>query len=152
MLGGNLSYTITIAHEFPYGHRLMHHEGRCSNLHGHNGRVEIDVQAYLLDHNSHMVMDFGPLKRRLVQWIDDNLDHQMVLNGSDPMVAVLREYKQKVYIIGSSVEPTAEVLAFHIYDKCCKSLGIRDQVVSARFWETSDSWATYQPTYKGEGS
>ncbi|HOM18922.1 MAG TPA: 6-carboxytetrahydropterin synthase, partial [Thermoguttaceae bacterium] len=58
--------------EFCYGHRLLDYEGKCRYLHGHNARALVTLEGAELDHRG-MLLDFGEIKRRLSQWIDDNL-------------------------------------------------------------------------------
>ena len=57
---------------------------------------------------------------------------------------------RKIYIFGYNIEPTAEVIALHIYKDACQELNIRDAVTEVRLWETSDSRATCRPTWKAE--
>ena len=51
-------YQVTKTFEFSYGHRLVGHNGKCRYLHGHNGVVEVDIDADHLDAMG-MVIDFG---------------------------------------------------------------------------------------------
>ena len=46
--------------EFCYGHRLLDYDGKCRNLHGHNGQLEIEVDSGGLDPLG-MVIDFGEI-------------------------------------------------------------------------------------------
>ena len=48
--------------DFCYGHRLLHYQGKCRHLHGHNGKVMITFEAGALDDRG-MVLDFGDIKR-----------------------------------------------------------------------------------------
>ena len=36
-----------------------------------------------------MVLDFSDIKRVVSNWIDDNLDHRMILHRDDPAVTAL---------------------------------------------------------------
>jgi 6-pyruvoyltetrahydropterin/6-carboxytetrahydropterin synthase len=38
-------FKVTKHIDFCYGHRLLNYDGQCRHLHGHNGRVEMDVEA-----------------------------------------------------------------------------------------------------------
>src|SRR5688572_1226539 len=64
--------------EFCYGHRLLNYEGKCRYLHGHNGKAVITIQGPRLDERG-MLVDFGDIKGAVSTWIDDNLDHRMLL-------------------------------------------------------------------------
>ncbi|HBH50830.1 MAG TPA: 6-pyruvoyl tetrahydrobiopterin synthase, partial [Planctomycetaceae bacterium] len=81
--------------DFCYGHRLLNYEGKCRNLHGHNGRLEILLVGEKLDSRG-MLLDFGDIKRLLKTWIDDHLDHKMLLCREDPLLPVLQSHEQPV--------------------------------------------------------
>ena len=49
---------------FSYGHRLLEHDGKCANLHGHNGRVIVEVSSQMLNHQG-MVMDFYKIRESI---------------------------------------------------------------------------------------
>ena len=50
-------HKITKSIDFCYGHRLLEYDGKCKHLHGHNGLIEVDIEADSLD-DLGMVMDF----------------------------------------------------------------------------------------------
>ena len=54
-------HRITKSIEFCYGHRLVGHSGKCRYLHGHNGLLEVDIDAEELDAMG-MVVDFGEVR------------------------------------------------------------------------------------------
>lgn len=130
-------FSVTKNIEFCYGHRLTNYTGKCQHLHGHNGRVEIELTGEALDDRG-MLIDFGDIKRLMKQWIDDHLDHRMILKADDPMAALLREKGEPVFTIDDN--PTAEALARLIFLKG-RELGL--PVSCVRMWETSDSYAVF---------
>lgn len=130
-------YKVLKVIEFCYGHRLLDYEGVCKHHHGHNGRVEIEVQLDQLDKRS-MVLDFGEIKRVLKSWIDKVLDHRMILRKDDPLIPVLNTLGEPVFVLDTN--PTAEALAKLIYDYAVTQ-GL--PVTEIRFWETERSVATY---------
>jgi 6-pyruvoyltetrahydropterin/6-carboxytetrahydropterin synthase len=131
-------YQVTKCIEFCYGHRLLNYEGKCRHLHGHNGRVEIEVTGQALDHRG-MLTDFGDIKRVMKVWIDDHLDHRMILNEKDPMLPFILERGEPHYVL--SENPTAEAIAKLIFEKA-REFGLPVSCVT--LWETSDSFATYR--------
>lgn len=131
------SHKITRTVHFSYGHRIVGHNGKCRNLHGHNGIVEVDVESNNLN-DLGMVMDFGNLKDIVEKWITENLDHRMILHKDDPAVLSLTELNEPLYILEDN--PTAENLAQAIY-KVLHSMDLN--VTEVRFWETLDSRASY---------
>ncbi len=82
-------FSVSREIDFCYGHRLLNYAGKCRYLHGHNGRVVISFEAPSLDQRG-MVLDFSEIKETVSRWIDDNLDHRMILNRDDPAVPVCK--------------------------------------------------------------
>ena len=133
-------YKVTEIVEFCYGHRLLHYKGKCAHLHGHNGRVEIELASSSLNDQS-MVADFSDIGRIVKDWIDQNLDHRMLLHRDDPFVAVLRKHDEPVFLM--DCDPTAEAIARLIFEYAA-SQGLK--VSEVRVWETPGSIASYAPT------
>lgn len=125
--------------EFCYGHRLLEYEGKCRHLHGHNGVAVVTIESAGLDHQG-MVMDFSEIKRVVSQWIDQSLDHRMILRRDDPAVAPLQQLGEPLYLL--DVNPTAENIARLIFDYA-RSQGF--PVVEVRLWETPRCCAVYAP-------
>lgn len=132
-----MGYSVTKHIEFCYGHRLLNYDGVCRHLHGHNAMVELDIAAETLD-ALNMVVDFSEVKRLVKSWIDQELDHKMILRNDDPLVPVLQAQGEPVVLIDSN--PTAERLARLIYEQA-RAMGFN--VTEVRFWETPSSCATY---------
>ena len=132
-------YTVTKVAHFCYGHRLLNYKGKCRYLHGHNGRVEIDLSSKQLDQRG-MVRDFTEIKRAIQGWIDTELDHKMILCRKDPVVPLLRKLKEPLYLVDEN--PTAENLAKLLYTQT-KRMGF--PVTSVRLWETDSSFASFSP-------
>ena len=131
-------FTVTKTIDFCYGHRLLKYEGRCRHLHGHNGRIEVDINSDQLDERG-MVADFGEIKRILKTWIDETLDHQMILCKDDPLVPVLKQKGEQFYVTDDN--PTAENIAKLIFNYA-RSKGL--PVTGVRLWETPTSCACYR--------
>lgn len=131
-------YAVTKTIHFCYGHRLLHYDGPCRYLHGHNGRVEIELSAAKLDARG-MVRDFTEIKQALQAWIDAKLDHKMILNRKDPIVPVLRRQGEPFFLM--DVNPTAEAIAKLVFDQAVKE-GF--PVSTVRLWETESSVASYR--------
>jgi 6-pyruvoyltetrahydropterin/6-carboxytetrahydropterin synthase len=132
-------YRVTREIHFCYGHRLLNYDGKCRHLHGHNGRAVITLQADELDRLG-MVMDFSHIKQVITAWIDDTIDHKMLLHRDDPVLPLLRQQGEPVHVL--DVNPTAENIARLIFDFAV-SRGF--PVVEVRLWETENCYATYAP-------
>jgi 6-pyruvoyltetrahydropterin/6-carboxytetrahydropterin synthase len=131
-------FKVTKHIEFCYGHRLLNYDGKCRHLHGHNGRVEVDIAADKLDARG-MVHDFSDIKKAIKNWIDETLDHRMLLHKDDPILPVLRQRGELFYVMDEN--PTAENIAKLIFNHArAKSL----PVVEVRLWETPTSYASYR--------
>jgi 6-pyruvoyltetrahydropterin/6-carboxytetrahydropterin synthase len=131
-------YQVTKVMEFSYGHRLLEHDGKCRYLHGHNGLLEIDIDAETLDKMG-MVVDFGQLNEIVKTWVNDNLDHRMLLCRADPVAPSLIEAGEPIFLTEDN--PTAENIAKLIW-QAAHAAGL--QVSEVRLWETSTSRATYR--------
>lgn len=131
-------YTVTKSIAFCYGHRLLRYEGPCRHLHGHNARAVITLGAERLDERG-MVMDFVDIKEVVKDWIEENLDHVMLLARDDPFLPVMREHGERVFVMDDN--PTAENIARLIFE----FLQSRDYpVVEVSLWETDTSYAAYR--------
>ena len=131
-------FRVTKEIHFCYGHRLLHYNGKCRNLHGHNGKAVITLEAPRLD-SLGMVVDFTEIKRVIGRWIDENLDHKMLLHTDDPVIPELR--RQGEPFITLDVNPTAENIAKLIFDHAIEHAL---PIVEVTLWETENSFATYR--------
>ena len=130
-------FRVTREITFCYGHRLLNYDGKCRHLHGHNGRAVLTLEAPQLDALG-MVVDFSRIKHVVSTWIDQTLDHRMLLHRDDPALPLLREQGEPVFVM--DVNPTAENIAKLIYDFAAAQ-GF--PVVEVRLWETDACYATY---------
>lgn len=131
-------FRVTQQIDFCYGHRLLNYEGKCRFLHGHNGRAVISLERQALDHRG-MLVDFTDIKRSLRTWIDEELDHRMIMHCDDPLLPLLQAHQQPVYVIPCN--PTAENIARLIYDRA-HQFGF--PVMEVELWETPNSCAAYR--------
>jgi len=132
-----MMYYVTRQIDFCYGHRLLNYEGKCRHLHGHNGRAVIKIASNELDHRG-MVLDFSDIKLVVSKWIDENLDHRMILHREDPAVESLKQLNEPLFLIDSN--PTAENIAKLIYEVTAAE-GF--PVLEVDLWETPQCFATY---------
>ncbi len=130
-------FLVTKEINFCYGHRLLNYEGKCRYFHGHNGKVDIQLSSETLDEKG-MVRDFSEIKSILQTWIDETLDHRMILHENDPLRATLEQSGEPLFILRNN--PTAENIAKVIF-LTAKSKGL--PVTSVTLWETPNSYATY---------
>ena len=134
--------TCTRRLEFDYGHRLVNHEGKCVNVHGHRGVVEVTCAAESLD-DVGRVIDFGKIKALVGGWLDTQWDHGFIAQDGDPIIAWLDDANMKSYILFDP--PTAENLSAYLYKIAVVLLepdGIK--VVRVKFNETPNCYAVYE--------
>ncbi len=132
--------TCTRKIEFDAAHRVMLHESKCKNLHGHRYVVEVTAQAPELDALGRVV-DFGVLKDKLGGWIDEHWDHQTILFDEDKALgsAIAAETGQPIFYLNAN--PTAENMAKHLLEKVCPTLFSGAlKIVKITLRETPNCW------------
>lgn len=111
-------------HDICCGHRVVGHEGKCKNLHGHNYRFHFEITSSTLDKVGR-VLDFSVIKTTLCEWLEDSWDHKMLIWSEDPMLESLKEIDPTVVVV--DFNPTAENIAgyflFYIAPKLLKGTG-----------------------------
>ncbi len=119
-------YKLSVTESFSAAHRLCGYAGPCSNLHGHNWKVRVGLQAGKLDPIG-MAMDFGVIKKHL-QAILDELDHAYLNDLPD-----FRE-----------ANPTSENLAKYIFERLDAALaGSSASVCEVEICESERSSVIY---------
>ena len=131
-------FQVTQQIEFCYGHRLLNYDGKCRHLHGHNGKAVIVLESEELDSRG-MLVDFSDIKKSVRTWIDDQLDHRMILCESDPAVPFFQQQGEPLFLLPEN--PTAENIAKLIFN-FTKSQGF--PVTEVGLWETPNAFATYR--------
>ena len=79
-----MTWTLTKEFRFEAAHRLPHHSGKCSRLHGHSWRGYIFVAGDALQTEGSqqgMIVDYADIKALLQPLVEDFLDHHY-LNDS----------------------------------------------------------------------
>ena len=133
-----MAHRVTKVLSFAYGHRLMNYQGPCKNLHGHNARLEIVLETKELNALG-MVVDFGEIKGKIKKWVDENLDHRMLVARKDPGYKALQKLDPTV--VALDFNPTAENIAKLIFDRVSQ-MGF--PVAEVRLWETDTSRASFR--------
>ncbi len=133
-------YAVTQQIHFCYGHRLLDHAGKCGHLHGHNAVAELTFESASLDPRG-MVVDFLEIKGPLKSWIEEHLDHKLLLRENDPLVKPLQELREPIFCMKGN--PTAENIAQLIFEKGA-SLGL--PVTEVKLWETPSQFAIFRKT------
>ncbi len=127
--------------EFDAAHRVIGHENKCKYLHGHRYVLEVTASANELD-SIGRVVDFGVLKSVVKEWVDEKLDHNVILHQDDKSLGDLieKETGQNVYYLKSN--PTAENIALHIKSDIIPLLFTKNSfdIVKLRLYETPNAY------------
>ena len=107
----NTLFSVTRYHDISCGHRVVGHEGKCRNLHGHNYRIHFHCRSKGLD-SVGRVIDFSVIKSALCQWLEDNWDHRMLIYDEDPLLPSLLDLDETVVEV--PFNPTAENMAWYL--------------------------------------
>lgn len=119
-------YRLTVSTDFAAAHSLRGYPGDCSRLHGHNWKVEAEVEATALNEHG-MGVDFKTIKQA-ARALAGELDHRH-LNEIAPF---------------DRINPTAENIAAFIYHGLSEVLNTDTVRVSAvTLWETETSRVRY---------
>lgn len=134
--------TCTRRLEFDAAHRVVNHESKCANLHGHRYVAELTCDAASLDELGR-VIDFGAVKALVGSWIDENWDHGALLNEKDEeLIAFCRERGWRFYEMKQN--PTAENIASELWHVATRLLAPSSVFLTrVRVYETPNCWAEY---------
>jgi len=111
---------ITRKGNFDSGHRVMNEFMKCFNIHGHTYLYELTFSFNNIEEIGYAI-DFKEIKRVFCQWIDDILDHGMILNPKDELlIKTTREYGSKLWLMslngeGEYCNPSVENIAKEIF-------------------------------------
>jgi len=119
------TYQLGIQAHFDGAHCIRGHRGKCASLHGHRWDMEVVLRGERLD-DLGMLIDFSEVKRAIESIIAD-LDHSY-LNEKEPF---------------TTINPTAENLAHHIYSRLNTQLPGHCRAVGVKIWESPGQWASY---------
>lgn len=113
------------------GHRLLHHDGKCSRPHGHNYEVSVTVRGALTEEG--WVVDKGVVTDVIEEW-----DHRFLLESGDPLVDAFAEAGDADGTVVLDAPPTAEVMAALLEEKLRDRLPDTVTAVEAEVRETGE--------------
>lgn len=127
--------TLTIGGDKPIristGHRILHHDGKCSRPHGHNYEVTVKITGELTDEG--WIVDKGVVTDVIEEW-----DHRFVLEAGDPLVEAFRDAGDEDGLVVIDHPPTAEVLSVLLEERLLEELPDTVGSVSATVRETGE--------------
>lgn len=111
---------ITRKGNFDSGHRVMNEAMKCFNLHGHTYLYELTFAFENMEEIGYAI-DFKEIKRVHCQWIDDILDHGMILNPKDNIaITATQALGSKLWLMslngkGNYCNPSVENIAKEVF-------------------------------------
>ncbi|GGM62956.1 6-pyruvoyltetrahydropterin/6-carboxytetrahydropterin synthase [Halarchaeum rubridurum] len=113
------------------GHRLRHHDGKCSRPHGHNYEISVEVTGTLSADG--WVVDKGDVTGVIDEW-----DHRFLVEAGDPLVEAFEESGDSDGLVVLDHPPTAEVMGVLLEEKLQDVLPDRISDVSVSVRETAE--------------
>jgi 6-pyruvoyltetrahydropterin/6-carboxytetrahydropterin synthase len=113
------------------GHRLLHHDGKCSRPHGHNYEISVEVTGTLTQEG--WVVDKGDITSVIDDW-----DHRFLLEEGDPLVDAFEQSGDGDSLVVLKHPPTAEVMGLVLERKLLETLPESVSDVSVTVRETSE--------------
>ena len=130
-LGSTAERTLVVGGDRPIristGHRLLHHNGKCSRPHGHNYELTVEVTGTLTDEG--WVVDKGDITGIIDEW-----DHRFLLQRGDPLVEAFETSGDGDSVVVLDQPPTAEVMGLVLEAKLADRLPetVSDVAVTVR--------------------
>lgn len=124
--------TVCKTFTFHAAHVIPHHQGKCSQPHGHTYRVDVYASGVVQDTGPEagMVVDFDRIKQAWVERLEPFLDH--------------RDLNVSLVDAGLIPHSTAECIAAWILYEFRRVFGRDAMVDRVRVWETPTSFAEAQ--------
>jgi 6-pyruvoyltetrahydropterin/6-carboxytetrahydropterin synthase len=109
------------------GHRILHHEGKCSRPHGHNYQITVSVTGELTSEG--WVVDKGDITSVISKW-----DHRFLVEQGDPLIEAFEQSGDEDSLVVIDHPPTAEVMAVLLEEELVEALPetISEVAVSVR--------------------
>lgn len=106
------------------GHRILHHDGKCSRPHGHNYAVSVAVTGSLTEKG--WVVDKGDITAIISDW-----DHRFLVEEGDPLIEAFDASGDGEAVIVLGHPPTAEVMSLVLEQRLRDALpdSVRDVAV-----------------------
>lgn len=118
------------------GHRIQHHDGKCSRPHGHNYEVAVAVQGELTEEG--WIVDKEDITVVIDEW-----DHRFLLEDGDPLVEAFEASGDGDAVVVLDHPPTAEVMSVVLERRLLAELPDNVSNVSVKVAETSELCAGY---------
>jgi 6-pyruvoyltetrahydropterin/6-carboxytetrahydropterin synthase len=113
------------------GHRIQHHDGKCSRPHGHNYEITVEVTGELTQEG--WVVDKGNITSIIFEW-----DHRFLLERGDPLVDAFQTSGDGDSVVVLDHPPTAEMMSRILEHKLLEQLPDTVSEVAVQVRETAE--------------
>jgi 6-pyruvoyltetrahydropterin/6-carboxytetrahydropterin synthase len=148
----NKTQYISRKGNFDSGHRVMNEFMKCFNIHGHTYLYELTFSFENMEEIGYAI-DFKEIKRVGCQWIDDILDHGMILNPHDTkLIDTTKDYGTKLWLMslngeGEYCNPSVENISREVFlameilfDEMYKKKSTGLKIHRVVIYETPNCW------------
>lgn len=118
------------------GHRILHHDGKCSRPHGHNYEITVEVTGELTEEG--WVVDKGDVTAVIDAW-----DHRFLVEEGDPLVDAFEASGDGDALVVLEYPPTAEVMSVLLEQRMLDAFPDTVSDVSVSVSETGELCASY---------
>lgn len=118
------------------GHRILHHDGKCSRPHGHNYRITVEVRGVLSEKG--WIVDKGDVTKAIDEW-----DHMFLVEDGDPLIDAFDASGDADSLVVLDHPPTAEVMSVVLEERMLEAFPETVSDVSVSVRETGELCATY---------
>ena len=118
------------------GHRILHHDGKCSRPHGHNYEITVEVTGTLSEEG--WVVDKGDVTDVIDEW-----DHMFLVQTGDPLIEAFETSGDGDSLVVLNHPPTAEVMSVILEERMLEAFPDTVSDVSVAVRETGELCATY---------
>jgi 6-pyruvoyltetrahydropterin/6-carboxytetrahydropterin synthase len=118
------------------GHRILHHDGKCSRPHGHNYELSVSVTGELTEEG--WVVDKGTVTGIIDEW-----DHRFLIEDGDPLVEAFEQSGDEDALVVLDHPPTAEVMAVVLEQRMFDAFPDTVSDVSVEVAETNELCAGF---------
>lgn len=113
------------------GHRILHHDGKCSRPHGHNYEIAVELTGELTGEG--WVADKGDITSIIDGW-----DHKFLLQRGDPLIEAFESSGDGDAVVVLEHPPTAEVMSALLEQRLLDELGDNVTEVAVEVRETGE--------------
>lgn len=118
------------------GHRILHHDGKCSRPHGHNYEVTVKITGELSEEG--WVVDKGDVTAIIQEW-----DHMFLVEEGDPLIEAFRQAGDGESLVILEYPPTAEIMSVILEKRMANRFDDNVTDVSVSVRETGELCASH---------